>query len=787
MLPIIPFARNIAAGLAACFFLLCGGPLAAADLLNQPWKVEADKVSRSVSEQEIIAEGNVVLERTGTPGKPMTILADWIRYDTEAGIVQARGNVKLRSNTEKADAREATIFLSDQTAQFIDSKIHFIDTNITLESKEARRDGEMVYFFRDGVFTSCDYDEERSPAWSLALKEADIDVDGFIFMKHSVLRIKRLPVLYLPFMAYPGRMERQTGFLDPEISGSDRGGSGLITPFFWNLSPSSDITLYPGYYAKRGPIIGGEFRTMQDERSRFSVQGTFIDDRVQDDHDADDHLYIHKDDAVAGVDYQKNGYIPLGDYWYMPLGEDYQEDGYLRTRSNRYWVRSKADYDFGDNLKLLADIDFASDRDFLMEFDNGIIGSEDSHDAFLRDFDRGLQEASLPWRQSSLQLAKHWSRVFVGAETSYVDDLNPSTTPDTTVIHTLPRLLTIGSLGVPFTRLNLNWQGEYVNYWREEGVGMQRLDLHPRLTTPIPLGRWLEASITGGFRQTNYQVETYDEALYLASDDSHPSRRAWDGEARLSTTFQRDFGVKVGSLRWLNHTVKPHTSFSYIDPDNEELVVPDFDAKDTLRAASEVGYGLENHFLIGGVSGDDKEYSRYFGSFKIKHSYDYRKDVEPYGDLRFELDIFPLKELRLKYSTDVSVYGRGVVGYDLLTRYTNQRGDFLSVDYRYNQGSDTHEINGQGKVRLTETLSVAAEIKKSLALDNVVSQSLSVIYQPGCWGMQVELSESGDDRQLTVMFSLVALGQAFGFGYEDNLSADTSFTTSTGPLEHDNF
>ncbi len=744
--------RNFLACLLIFGAVFFGSPGHAEGLLNQPWKVEADKLSRGDKENEVVAEGNVVLQRTGNPDRPMTIEADWIRYDAEAGMVHARGHVKMLSKMERAEARQATISLGDETAQMVDSTIFFPQTNIHFASAEARKEGEMVYFFRDGVFTTCDYDDEHSPVWSLTMKEADIDVDGFIFMKHSVLRIKDVPVLYLPFMAFPGRMSRQTGFLDPEISSSDRGGSGLMTPFFVDLSPSADITLYPAYYAERGPMIGGEFRFIHDYDSRFGIQATFLDDQLQDE-----------------------------------IDDDYLDDGYLRTRSNRYWLRSKGDYDLGDDFKVLLDVDFASDPDFLMEFNNGMIGSEASHADFLNDFDRGLAEPSLPWRPSSLQLVKHWSHLYLGAETTYVDDLRPGSTPESTVVQTLPKVVNAGSLALSATRVNLNWDAEYVHYWRKEGVGMQRLDLHPRLTTPLALGPWLEAQATGGLRQTSYQMESSDKALY--SGDTTPGRLAWDGAVDLSTTLQRDFKVRVGSWRWLNHTLKPHASYAYLDTDQEEEVMPDFDSKDTLVAQSVVGYGLENHFLIGGVSGDEEEqaYSRYFGSFKVNHSYDHRKDFQPYGNLLFDLDIYPLRQLRVNYSTALSVYGRGFVSYDLLTRYTNQRGDFLAADYRYNKDSDIHEINASGQVRLTEAISLRADIKQSLAVNNVVSQSLSVIYQPGCWGMQVELSESGGDRQLTVMFSLVAVGQAFGLGYEDNFSADTSFTTSTRPLEHDNF
>jgi LPS-assembly protein len=747
--PIILLVRNFLASLLACVFVFLSFSASAEDLLNQPWKVEADKITRGEKEQEVIAEGDVVLERTGNPKKPMTIEADWIRYDAEAGIVQARGHVKLRSTNENAEAAEATIYLVDETAQMIDSKVFFPDTNVHFASKEARKDGEMVYFFREGVFTTCDSDDERSPVWSLSMKEADIDVDGFIFMKHSMLRIKDVPVLYLPFMAFPGRMDRQSGFLDPELSSSDRGGSGFMAPFFIDLSPSADITLYPGYFASRGPMLGGEFRYIYDYDSRFAIQGTFIDDDLQDTED-----------------------------------DDYQDDGYLRTRSGRYWVRSKADQDFGSDFKVLLDVDFASDRDYLMEFNDGVTGFDQSHKVFRNDFNRGLEESSLPWRSSTLQLSKHWDHVFAGGESTHVDDLNPSITPDSTVIHTLPKLLTSGSLGIPATRLNLNWDAEYVNYWREEGVGLQRVDLHPRLTTPIPLGRWLEASATGGMRQTFYQIEAYDDALF--NGDTSPTRFGWDGIFDLATTFYRDFDVQAGSLRWLNHTIKPHTSYSYIDPDDDEDLLPDFDSKDTLVAQSVVGYGFDNHFRIGGVA-EDKAYSRYFGSFKVNHSYDHRKELQPYGDLNFDLDIYPLERLRVNYSTGISVYGRGAVNYDLLTRYTNLRGDFLAVDYRYDKNSNIHEINGSVLLRIAESISLQGDIKKSLALNNVVSQSLSLLYQPGCWGMQVKFSESGGDQRVSVLFSLVALGQAFGIGYEENFGGDFEFATSTDPLAHENF
>ncbi len=722
--------KKMAALCGALITTLVGTTAVAGNVNDVPWKVRAEKMSRNVDNQEVIAEGDVEIIRTGTPDDPVKIYADWVRYDVEKGIVYARGDVRMRSTGENVDADEATIVLRDETASMLNSKVYIEQHNLHFQADEARKDGKMVYWFKDAVFTTCDYDENHAPVWSLKSKDVDIDLDGFIWLKHSFFKIKDVPVMYLPVMGFPGRMDRQTGFLIPEISHSSLGGVGLVTPFFVNLSPSSDLTLYPGFMSERGMLAGAEFRHVTDNGSKFTVIGTYINDRTED-----------------------------------SLLDDYKDDGYLRVKQDRYWLRGKADYDFGHNLLGRIDFDTTSDRDYLMEFEHGLTGFDGSHDSLFDDYNRGIMDGTLGWRQSSGQIEKSWHAAFVGGKVMLVDDLDPGLTPDTSVVHSLPHLVSRGNLELWDTSINFNWDADYSNYYREEGVGSQRVMLSPRFDAPLPLADWLEASVSGGFDQSFWSVEEQGSSASW-NEDSSPARTSWVGKVDLATTFHRDFGLHLGSMSFLNHMIRPELTYTYVDViSDDQTDLPDFDEQDRVGEQSVVGYGFDNHFRIGGIDKDGKAWSRYFGHFKINQGYDFNQDDTPFTDMVFDLDIYPIDGLRINYKTNWNMYGEGVVSYNLLSRYTNLRGDFAGVDYVYDKFGDVHSVNFEVQVRLTRTLAGMVEFKKSLNEGEEVTQKVALLYQPGCWGLKLEYSNSHDDKRIALMFSIVAVGESYGFGY----------------------
>ena len=67
--------------------------------------------------------------------------------------------------------------------------------------------------------------------------------------------MKGVPVFYTPYICFPVKDERQSGFLFPIIEVSGEDGFDLTLPYYLNLAPNYDATLTPRYMAKRGPKL----------------------------------------------------------------------------------------------------------------------------------------------------------------------------------------------------------------------------------------------------------------------------------------------------------------------------------------------------------------------------------------------------------------------------------------------------------------------------------------------------------------------------------------------------
>ncbi len=734
---------------------LWSGQCGAAGVTSGPWEIDADRITRYGNPLNVVAEGNVVLRRVEEDNpNPLTIKADWIRYNVDDGVVHARGNLSMRNTNEDVDAGEAVIDLNRETATLTDTTLFMPENNLHFSGHEVEKTDALTYRFKDGDFSTCKVGEGETRPWEFQSAEAIVRIENTVVLKHTVLRVRDVPVFYLPYMILPANSKRKTGFLIPEFSQSTLSGTGLITPFFVDLSPSADVTLYPGYLSKRGVVAGVEFRYMSDYNSRATIAGTYIYDKTKD-----------------------------------SVDDDYKSDDYLRSEHNRYWIRGKFDHDFGNNLMARADIDLASDRDYLQELGTFANGFDESDAAFLRDYNRGLAEETLPYRPSQLQLVKTWSSSLLGGQFVSIDDLVDE--DGTAQVNTLPRLIYNGVFELEKMPLSFSWDSEYVNYYRDEGVGEQRIDLFPRLTAPLPFGRLIEGSVTAGLRETIYRVDA-GGSDYDWDFDRDQERTAWTMDANLATTFDRDFGMKLGSVSWLNHVIRPELEYSYVSVDSQDEL-PEIDTVDRIDLTNLLTYSLNNYFRVGGTDDDGTIFNRYIGYLKISQSYDIheeRRDIsgpdderQPFSDIDLILNIYPLPRWQLKYETAYNVYGQGVTKYDLYSKYTSRRGDSVSLDYRYTKKSDVNQINAEVLAKLTESLYLEGELQQSLYTDEIVSSSVGLLYNPGCWAMKVYFEKTPDDERVAVMFSLVGLGQALGFGVSGDFQEGFSLDSGSDGLD----
>ena len=734
-------------------------PLRAAELplpAATPWQVTADKISRFVNPPSIIAEGHVVLSRQGVTSlaelaepkapqadngpKPLTISGDWIRLDPVTNQVRVRGHAVLDSEEEHVTADLADLDMNRQTGHLERATIHFPKRSLYLAGATVEKTGDLTYHLEEGWVTRCAPQEGLVPPWSFGWQRADITQEGFAHFTHTTFRVKDVPVVYSPYVGFPTSRKRKSGVLLPEWTGGERDGAGLLVPLFVSLSPSQDLTLYGGGLSERGVLAGAEFRYVQDRASRGMVAISYLNDSLTD-----------------------------------TPGDDFKSDGVFRTTTDRYWLRGKADHDFGHHLNGKLDIDLVSDQDYLEEYNDGLIGYSESARVFTEEFGRGFEAKTTHSRTNLAQLTRWWPTMTLGGEVRASND--PTSTPSTIHPWSLPSLAFAGSrplfpsrsaagLPGPLAATDLVWDTGYVYYWQEGGVGAHRFDLHPSLKAPLPVAPYLETTAALGLRQTMYQADGNGPNGESPASGTL-SRTLSDVTLATSTLLVRDFELGGPSLRRLSHLVRPGLSYTYL-PAARQDDLPAFDSIDRIGAENLVTYEVSNDFEVETREGGAWK----FGYARLSQAYDIhetRRDLglddrrRTFTDVAFESWLQPLPELRLIYETDWDIYGDGATNYQLGASYFTPRGDTLYLEHRYDAAQVINQLNLVLSVRLATTLQAQAVVYHSLETDQTSDTSLRLLYQPACWGLALQATTTPDDAyRLSLMFSLEGVGNIMG-------------------------
>ena len=732
------------------------------------WQIEADKVLRFEDPQSVIAEGNVILTKirilppkktiaivetsawsllleeepeeiaeeaatqevafdtTPRTKTEITIKADWIAYDVEQHSIKAKGNVSIANATDKLQAKEGELDLNTQQGSFKEAIILRDSMDLHLEGETITKTGTNSYNIKNGWVVTCKVPEENTPPWSFAASNTDVTQGEYAFMTHATFRIKDVPVFYTPWLIVPVGNKRHTGLLFPELSNSDRNGFGFNLPLFINISDSSDITLYPEFYANRGFMPGLEYRYVLGAQKKGSLMASYINDDLSD-----------------------------------PSETEYWEDtDYTHTEQNRYWVRGKLDHDFENNVFTRVDLDIVSDRDYLVEFNSGITGFEESNDKFGDTFGRSFQNKTSDQRVNSFKILKSWDGMALEGVFLGINDVRESTTSPTP-LWKLPSLGFTGSQLIGDTNLTLDWDTDYVNYYREDGVGGHRIDLHPRLSTPLPLGPYLESRAEIGVRETYYNVQTFGDAVW--DGDTNHNRLLGDFHTEIGTTLLRDFDLNMGNTKGFTHNFRPYIIYDYLT-DEDQTELPQFDAVDNKAHQNAISYGIDNFLNLFGTDSNGNDTNTDYGYLKIRQSYDLRSEASetPFSAVNVKLRWDPMNQGWLIYKTDIDVYGEGFTSHTVEAGYQNSRGDFLNLDYRYDNDGDTHQINVSAKAQLYATVFAKYSIEHSISESEVIEQNVSLMYQPSCWSVELLSRYSPGDHLLMVVFNLANIGSPLG-------------------------
>lgn len=200
-------------------------------------------------------EGNVLMRHA-----QQSLHADKMIYDREQDTLTAEGHLTYRDTDLVVSGRKAVIGLDSRKGSVLAVKYRLLDRHARGKAKEALLDGSMTRFL-DATFSTCNEEQED---WHLSAKELDLDRDqGIGVARHITMKIRHVPILYLPYMSFPLSERRKSGFLIPRFGGNEEIGTELNIPFYWNIAPNYDATLTPRIMSRRGVQLQSEVRYLQ--------------------------------------------------------------------------------------------------------------------------------------------------------------------------------------------------------------------------------------------------------------------------------------------------------------------------------------------------------------------------------------------------------------------------------------------------------------------------------------------------------------------------------------------
>ena len=686
--------------------------------------------------------------------------ADEAEYDTATGVVTAKGNVVLTNAEGRISAESLEFNTRTQTGTFHQAsgiislgpnadRVQFgnQDPDIYFYGETVAKIGDKKYRITRGGFTTC---VQPTPRWEMTAGSVTLNLQDYALLKHTVLRVKGVPVFYLPLAYYPiDDSQRSTGFLLPTYGTTSLRGQSISNAFFWAINRSHDATLFHDWFTRTGQGYGTEYRYVTNPQSSGDLR-----------------IYRFEQKAAEFRQGSTTGTLP---------------------EKQSFEVRANATQTIARGLRARARVDYFSD----------VVSQQLYH--------QNLYDASRRSRVMQGSIAGAWGRYNVGA--AYDQSEIFSDERRSFVYGSTPRV----NAGIAPTRLfgspaYASVTGEFANQpYRSEldGVvvaaedrGLTRMEIAPLLRMPFSRWTFLTVNTTAAYKLTRYSESLNARGVQVPE----PFTRSYlDARADVvGPVFTKIWDAAPDSrAERYKHVIEPSFNYQQTTPIENFRRTPilsnytDF----VIGGAGRITYGLTNRLLRrerpreGAAAGareflsigvqqtyySDNEASRYDPTYASSITTRRPVDLSPVAlTVRYSPTLSTTAQMRLEHDVSggglqsLSASGNVYAGRQSVTASISRRRfeGVANADTYLSAGGSASSLEG----RVTGTYSLSWDISRSY----IVSQTLSAAYFAQCCGFGVEFQNYNfpqlstsfpipNDRRLNFSFTLAGLGTFSNF------------------------
>ncbi|XOV87211.1 MAG: LPS-assembly protein LptD [Pseudomonadota bacterium] len=249
-------------------------PPPADNLASGETRATADTTSHVIGDYTLLT-GKVEIEQGY-----LRIQSPSVRLDEQTDIARLEGPLLLRDQGLTVVGASGTSNLFEGTGVIDSGTFLLHQSRFRGKANQIERLASTDVLLTAGEFTRCEPD---SNAWAIRgqrilLKPAE----GYGTARDVTIRVKDVPVVWVPYLKFPLNDERQSGFLMPGAGYDGTGGTDISVPYYFNIAPALDATYEPRSIWKRGLVHDGQVRFLAGASSNEVNLGFIANDKIWD-------------------------------------------------------------------------------------------------------------------------------------------------------------------------------------------------------------------------------------------------------------------------------------------------------------------------------------------------------------------------------------------------------------------------------------------------------------------------------------------------------------------------
>lgn len=499
---------------------------------DAPTIVQAEQISGR-PERELILTRNADVVRDQTH-----LQADTACYRAVEDQVEANGHIKLN--------RFGDVYTGDDLKLRLDSGQGYItDPTYKFQVGSGQGKAQRVDFLNEdealvvnGTYSTC---EGPNPDWYLKADTLNLDSGRDVGTgSTTMIYFKDVPILYTPGMTFSLSGARRSGWLSPTPGFGSKGGAELLVPYYFNIAPNRDLTVYPKIIAKRGIQLGADARYMGETESGTYAGQTYVE-------------FLGGDKEVK----QNNDAIDAENAANLAAGNGVKTID--KRNPDRWMIKSTHTQSVATDWTAGWTLNAASDDNYPNDFSKTVASSTER---------QLLRELRTDYH------GEYWNLTARAQNYQILQDPDAATDPSLTVARPYDRLPSINLHAARFDIGGFDWSfdAEVTRFWHPTLVRGDREVISPQISYPfIRPGYYITPKLM--LNASAYQLD--DNAVTTAANFTNrtPSVAVPTFSLDSGMVFERDAKL---SGQAVTQTLEPRLFYVYT-PYRDQSDLPNFD------------------------------------------------------------------------------------------------------------------------------------------------------------------------------------------------------------------